>query len=35
MIGSEKYVYGVIKPHIQSDLQKNITREINRLLGGF
>lgn len=34
MLGSEKRVYGIIKPHIKSDLQKNIDAEISRLLGG-
>lgn len=33
MIGSEKHVYGIIKPDIQSDLNKNIEAEIKKLTG--
>ena len=31
MIGSEKHVYGIIKPDIQSELNKNIEAEIAKL----
>ena len=33
MIGSEKHVYGIVKPNIQSDLNKNIEAEIRKLTG--
>ena len=33
MIGSEKHVYGIIKPDIQSDLNRNIEAEIKKLTG--
>ena len=33
MIGSEKHVYGIVEPHIQSDLQKNISTAIAKLVG--
>ena len=33
MIGSEKHVYGIIKPDIQSTLNKNIEAEIKKLTG--
>lgn len=32
MLGSEKQVYGVVKPDIQKDLQKNIEIQIKKLL---
>lgn len=32
MIGSEKRVYGVVEPHIKSDLKKNMEAEIRKLL---
>lgn len=34
MLGNEKRVYGVVKPHIQENLKKNIEKEIRRALGG-
>lgn len=33
MLGSEKRVYGVVKPKIESDLKKNIERQIRWLTG--
>ena len=33
MIGSEKHVYGIVEPHIQSDLERNISAEIAKLIG--
>lgn len=33
MIGSEKRVYGIVKPKIESDLKKNMDRQIRRLIG--
>lgn len=33
MIGSEKHVYGIVKPNIQSELNKNIEAEIRKLTG--
>lgn len=33
MLGSEQRVYGIVRPKIESDLQKNIERQINWLLG--
>lgn len=33
MIGSEKRVYGIVKPHIESDLKKNIEKQIKALVG--
>lgn len=34
MVGNEKEVYGVVEPHIQENLQKNVERHIQRILGG-
>lgn len=34
MIGNEARVYGVVKPNIQENLQKNIHRQIDKILGG-
>ena len=34
MIGSRKNVYGIVKPHIASDLQTNLSRFVDRALGG-
>lgn len=34
MIGNEKRVYGIIKPNIQKHLQENISRQIDKILGG-
>lgn len=33
MIGSEKRVYGIVKPQIKSDLKKNIDAQIKELVG--
>lgn len=33
MIGSEKRVYGVVKPHIESDLKKYVEAQIKLLVG--
>ena len=32
MIGSEKYVYGVVEPHIESNLQENIEKQVRKIL---
>ena len=34
MIGDEKRVYGIVEPHIQSDLEKAVERHIMRALKG-
>lgn len=34
MIGNEKRVYGIVEPHIQSDLEAAVTRHIMRALKG-
>lgn len=34
MIGNEKRVYGIVKPYIQSDLQKAVSRHVTRAFGG-
>jgi len=34
MLGSEQRVYGIVRPHIESDLKKNLDAEIARLIGG-
>ncbi len=34
MIGNEDRVYGVVKPHIQDNLQRNIEYQIRKVLGG-
>lgn len=34
MIGNEKDVYGVVKPHIQENLQKNIDAQVAKILRG-
>jgi hypothetical protein len=34
MFGSEKRVYGVVEPHIQSNLKNNVERHIGVILGG-
>ena len=34
MIGSEKHVYGILEPHIQSDLEKALDRHIARAVRG-
>ncbi|MDM8298067.1 hypothetical protein QUW58_23000 [Enterocloster aldenensis] len=34
MLGSSKHVYGIVEPHIGSDLQKNLERFIDQSLGG-
>lgn len=33
MIGNEEKVYGIVEPKIKSDLQKNMERQIKRLVG--
>ena len=33
MLGSEKRVYGVVEPHINSDLQKNMSQAIAKIVG--
>lgn len=33
MIGSEKRVYGIVKPQIKSDLKKNIDAQIKEVVG--
>lgn len=32
MIGNEKHVYGIVKPHIESDLQAAVERHVQRAL---
>ena len=34
MLGSEKHVYGILEPHIQSDLNKALNRHIARAIRG-
>jgi hypothetical protein len=34
MLGQEQRVYGIVEPHIKSDLEKNIDKAIARLIGG-
>ena len=34
MIGNEDRVYGVVKPNIQDNLQRNIEYQIRKVLGG-
>lgn len=34
MIGSEKHVYGIVKPYIQSDLKEAVNRHVMRALKG-
>ncbi len=34
MIGDEKRVYGIVKPHIQSDLKAAVSRHVSRALRG-
>ncbi len=33
MVGSKERVYGVVEPHINSDLRNNISKEIAKLVG--
>lgn len=35
MLGSEKRVYGIVKPQIGSDLKDNVNKQINKVLGGY
>lgn len=35
MIGSEKRVYGLVKPQIGTDLQNNVNKQIQKVLGGY
>lgn len=34
MIGNERRVYGVVRPHIQANLQRNVEKQIRKVLGG-
>lgn len=34
MIGNEAKVYGIVKPDIEANLQKNIQKQIDKILGG-
>lgn len=34
MIGSEKHVYGIVKPYIQSDLKEAVNRHVSRAIRG-
>ncbi len=34
MIGSERHVYGIVKPYIQSDLKEAVNRHVMRALKG-
>lgn len=34
MLGNEKRVYGVVEPHIQENLKRNIEMQVRKVLGG-
>lgn len=34
MLGNEKRVYGVVEPHIQENLKRNIEAQVRKILGG-
>ena len=34
MVGNEAKVYGIVKPNIEKKLQKNIQKQIDKILGG-
>ena len=34
MVGNEARVYGVVAPSIRENLQKNIQKQIDKILGG-
>jgi hypothetical protein len=35
MIGNERKVYGIVEPNIIKNLQNNVDKQVNKILGGI